>query len=242
MKFSLKMKIALLLLLALTDFSWSLICGQKDQCICRDNVFVCRGTVPVFAISERENVQLTWDMLNENIDHKVDYDKLLHAYEDVIILNAPLEACFIDGLKQHLKCTYDEALDDKIVSTTPYDTIDSTDERNTEDNVVTLHSGKVVNVELSLTEKAIIITLAVNTAKVGIILFLTYQILVSLVYVHSRLNAVTRREEPPTCIINCMHKWMRCSYCCLRCICCCFCKRLRAPTFEGIYICFKYIY
>lgn len=245
------MEIALMLLLSFTSFSSALICGQKDQCVCTTASIVCRGSVPVFAMYMRNGVQLTWDMLQDPVDNKVDYTKVLHGYESVIIINAPLEACFIDGLKQHINCdnilhevlpgndvptmlTQDQTTTDVTDSTSSYDTATPEDR----ENVITLHSNKIFNVELSMTDKAVIITLAINTVKIGLIGFLTYQILVSLVYIHSRLNMITRVEEKPSCVVNTTHKWMRCFYASLRCLCCCLCKNLKAPSFRGRYIFF----
>ena len=231
------------------------VCGQADQCLCEASIVTCSGAdPPEVGVKMRTGKTLEWNMMHMKVDVGINFDKLWSGYTKVVIINAPLEACNVQSLRKYIhgNCVAADATtadvttaDATTAATTTVETdadatADSTADKSSQglcSSTTKLDSSGVISLDLTVTERAIVIALAVNTAKLGLLGFLIYQIIVSLVYIHSRLNQLEASEEEPLCIINCGHKWMTFSYACLRKLCCCCqCfRRLRPPSFSGKY-------
>lgn len=221
----------------------AIVCGQADQCLCKESIVTCSGPVPPeVGVKMRTGRTLEWNMMHMKVDVGINFDKLWNGYTKVVILNAPLEACNVQSLRKYIhgNCAATaDATTATVETLTDADaTADSTADESSQglwSSTTKLDSSGVISVDLTVSERAIVIALAVNTAKLGLLGFLVYQIIVSLVYIHSRLNQLEANEEEPLCIINCGHKWMTFSYACLRKLCCCCqCfRRLRPPSFSG---------
>lgn len=229
----------LVILLCVVSYGECIVCGQFDQCICStvDTEVYCKGLAPIFA--EKEDKHLIWDLQN-HLEQNVDYADILSGYASVKLLHVPTEGCSITGLKEFLDCVMDPS--PSSGTTERVETVSPSGEDDTTQNYGTgrIIKTSTMSVDFDLTDKAIVITLAINTAKLGFTAFLVYQILVSLVFIHSRINLLEGRSQKPSCVIACTHRWMKCIYCLCSCFCKCWSKRFKPPSFQGTYIYFHF--
>ena len=230
--------VLVILLCVVVSHGDCMLCGQFAQCTCSntDSEVYCKGAVPVF--EAKGDKHLIWNMENR-LDRDVDYSNVLSGYASVKLLQVPAEACTILGLKEFLNCHSSSPMHHDETASPPR----NHDETSNEDDIVhsaTLVKTSTMTLDLTMTDKAIVITLAITTAKLGVTAFLVYQILVSLVFIHSRINLLEGRSQKPSCIIASTYKYMKCIYCLCNCFCKCWSRRFKPPSFEGRYIFFHF--
>lgn len=203
-----------------------MVCGDEDNCICRGGEVTCRG-LPRVEYVWRLGKTLIWDMDSEDLDGSINYDELLRGYDHVEIRNAPRDVCEVKVLRAYVEeCGVDgEDITDG----------DFTERVMTTETVM---KGKIggdglVTADLSVTEKGIVIAIAINTAKISLVGYLLYQVMVSLVFIHARLNQLEGRETSPQCVVGCTHSWMTCCYACMRRVFCCCRRHFKVPDFHG---------
>lgn len=217
-------RIVLVLLVCDVVGGW-MVCGHDDNCICTDDSIKCRG-VPGVEYTDRVGKTLEWDMSGEVIADSIDYAAVISGYSRVVVFNAPIQACDVGALRKYLEnCEeggYGPTTGSEFFTT----------EETTEETVMKGGSG-LITAELSVTDRGIVIAIIINTAKISLVGYLLYQVLVSLVFIHSRLNQLEGREDDPQCVVRCTHSWMRCSYSCLRRVFCCCRGWFKVPDFRG---------
>ena len=195
-------------------------CGEDGSCTCDGDVIRCERLV-YFKESFRVGKTIILDLEPGTTDLRAD---LLVGYGVVKVLNKDQLICQTPApaLNVYLINCHDSEIIEKQTKIHVANT----------DNVV----SDSANVNIS-TDKGRIVTMITMTLQLSFLTFIVYQILVSLLQIHLRINKLTFENIKAPCIIRAFVTYLAVCCCCVKCLCPCKpCQNLEAPNMQGINI------
>ena len=180
-----------------------IVCGETGNCYCSGMNMECKGYPGMLPIREKTGVYLSIDMLG-GYEHAVDYDTMLGGYTSVYIHNSPKIACYDERLSRYIKdcvTTPPVAVTSHQTSELPSDPYQHYKNDDDEDNNE---------------DRALVVTVVFSSIKLTFLSCVVYQILVSLVFFHKRMDMLLGKAEKAPMIVRCMIRFLAFMHGCRR--------------------------